>query len=362
MSFISLYANQLFLSSIFTKDTANFPLPTSFKVALLTTVPDRDTPSTSLVEPATSVAGTTNINKANTFAGNLAGLAGGTYVNYFMSSPMSYAFSDGQQVTITNTNATFNLTGIVKNTVLTNNNEILPWVALAAGVTITSITASTPAVGSFQVVTTAAHNLTDTSYVTISGASAYADTWEVDTIVNSTTFTVASSTTGAYTASSATATKKYGYGDVVTHDTGTGKLYYKNITDTNTATAPVSDQTNWLFLPFVDYNQFTIYIAPTVSSSFSGSGGIAVGNTGYARQTITTGSGQWTSGQSSVYNANALTWNAAYLEWGKIVGWALLDDQATPNVIASGNLQENIAVVTNTVVALPIGSLRLFVN
>jgi hypothetical protein len=276
---------------------------------------------------------------------------------------MSYAFATGQQVTITNTDATFNLTGIVKNTVLTNTNEILPWVALAAGVTITSITASTPAVGSFQVVTSAAHNLTDTSLVTISGASAYAGLQYVDTIVNSTTFTVSSSTTGAYTASSATATKQYNYGDVVTHDvSSTGKLYYKNITGTNTATAPVSDQTNWLFVPFADYNQFTIYVAPTVSSTFSGSGGIVVGNTGYARQTISTGSGQWVTGQSSVYNANALTWNAAYLEWGNIIGWALLDDQATPKVIASGNLQENLSVVTNTIVTLPVGSLRLFIN
>lgn len=361
MSFVSLYANQLFLSSIFTKDTTNFPLPTSFQVALLSAIPDRDALSASLQEPVASVAGTSSINKANTFAGNLAGLVGGTYVNYFMSSNMSYTFTDGQQVTITNTNANFNLTGIVKNTILNNANEILPWVALAAGKTISAIAANTPA-GYFRVTTTTAHGLTDTSTVTISGASVYAGTHLVDTIINSTQFTIEDSVTGAYTANSATATKKYAAYDVVTHDAGSGKLYYRNITGTNTATAPPSDQTNWLFLPFVDYSQFTIYIAATLSASFTGSGGIAVGNTGYTRKTISTGSSDWTAGQSSVYNANALTWDAAYLDWGNIVGWALLDHQATPKILASGGLQQNLLVRANSIVTLPSGSLRLFIN
>lgn len=363
MSFVSMYGNQLFLSSIFTKDTANYPLPTTFSVALLTAIPDRNAPSSALSEVVTSVAGTTNISKATTFPGNLAGLVGGTYVTYTMSSPMSYAFADGQQVTITNTNANFNLTGIIKNTVLTNTNTIAQWEARVAGKTISAIVASTPAAGSFRVTTTTAHGLIPTSSVTISGSSNYAGTWLVDTVISSTQFTVDSTTTGAYTASSATATKQYALDDVVYDDVGNGKLYYVNISSANsTSSRPAADQTNWLFLPFVDYSQFTIYIAPVLSANFSGSGGVAVGNTGYARQTISTGTDNWIAGQSSVYNKNALTWPAVFLDCGNVVGWALLDNQATPNVLASGGLQQNLLVKQNSIVTLPAGSLRLFIN
>jgi hypothetical protein len=358
-----MYGNQLFLSSIFTKDTANYPLPTSFQVALLTAIPDRNATISDLSEVVTSVAGTSSINKAITFAANLAGEPSGTFVNYAMSSSMPYAFADGQQVTITNTDANFNLTGIVKNTVLTNTNTIAPWVARVAGKTISAIVAATPATGSFRVTTTTAHDLIPTSSVTISGASAYAGTWLVDTVINTTQFTVASTVTGAYTANSATATKQYAMGDVVTHDTGYGKLYYINISTQNSLTlSPDADQTNWRFLPFVDYNQFTIYILATLSANFTGSGGIAVGNTGYARQTISTGTGSWADGQSSVYNKNALNWQAAFLDWGNVVGWALLDHQATPKVLASGGLQQNLLVKQNSIVTLPVGALRLFIN
>jgi len=361
MSFISMYGNQLFLSSIFTKDTTNYPLPTTFSVALLTAIPDRNSASSALSEVATSVAGTSSISKATTFAANLTGLAGGTYVTYTMSSPMSYAFADGQQVTVTNTDANFNLTGIVKNTVLNNDNTIAQWVSQPAAKTISAIAASTPAAGSFRVTATG-HGAVVGDTVSISGSSPYAGYSIVDTVISSSQYTVASSITGAFTSGTSTVIPYPDSGDVAFDDVGYGKLYYVNLTGTNTTTHPASDQTNWKFVPFCNYSQFTIYIAPTLSANFSGSGGVAVGNTGYARQTISTGTSDWTAGQSSVYNKNALNWQAAFLSWGNVVGWALLDNQATPNVLASGGLQQNLLVKPNSIVTLPAGSLRLFIN
>jgi len=47
---------------------------------------------------------------------------------------------------------------------------------------------------------------------------------------------------------------------------------------------------------------------------------------------------------------------------GNVVAWALLDDATTPNVIASGGLQQGLLVKPNTIVTLPAGSLRLFIS
>ena len=282
MSYISLYGNQLFLSSIFTQDTTNFPLPTSFSVALLTAVPDRNDTNSALAEVATTVAGSTNVQSGNYYPGTLAGLTGGTYLNYFLSSPMSYAFADGQSVTITNTATGYNTTGIVKNTVLSNSNTILPW---------------------------------------ISG--------------------------GAYAAD-----------DVVTYN----GAYYVNLTGTNCTTptnTPLTDNTRWKFLPYCNYSQFTIFVSASVSTTFSGATGTVVGNTGYARQSIGTGSA-WTAGQSSVYNTNVITWPAAYLSWGNVIAWAQLDNSS--NVIACGELQQGLLVRPNSIVTLPAKSLRLFIS
>jgi hypothetical protein len=284
MASISIYGNQLLLSAIFTKDTASFPIPSSFSVALLNSVPDRNAVSTSLVEPPLTVDGSTSISSGNYYTGTLAGLPGGTFLNYFLSSPMSYSFSDGQSVTITNTASGYNTTGIVKNTVLTNTNTVSAWVA---------------------------------------GVSAYS----ID--------------------------------DVATYN----GAYYVNLTGTNGTGAnhPDVDNTNWEFLPFCNYSQFTIYVAATVSTTFTGATGTVVANTGYSRKTINTGS-DWTAGQSSVYNTSVIEWPIAYVDWGSIVGWALLDNQATPNIIASGELQQILLVNQNSLVSLPAGSLRLFLN
>lgn len=283
MSYISLYGNQLFLSSIFTKDTTNFPLPTNFYVALLTAVPDRNTPVTSLAEVPTTVAGSTNVQSGNYYEGTKAGLTGGTYLNFFLSSPMSYSFADGQSVTITGTTTPYNVTGIVKNTVLTNTNTIAPW----------------------------------------------------------------SSTT------------TYTYGDVVTYN---GAYYsHKDTASLVGGSGPFTDTANWLFLPYCNYSQFTVFVSATVTTTFSGATGTVVGNTGYTRQAIATGN-SWTAGQSSVYNTNTLNWGIAYLNWGNVVAWALLDNATTPNVIASGGLQQSLLVKPNSLVSLPAGSLRLFIT
>jgi len=283
MAFISLYGNQLMLNTIFTHDTTNYPAPTSFSVALLNKLPDRNVVNASLVEPSTTVSGSTYITSANVYAGTLYGMAGGTFINYFINSsnPMSYSFSDGQSVTITNTATGFNTTGIVRNTALTNTNAISAWV---------------------------------------SGAT-------------------------------------YSAGDVATQS----GAYYVNLTGTNLTGAnnPSVDNTNWQFVPFCNFTQFTIYVAATVTGTWSGSGGTVVANTGYSRKSINYGS-DWTAGQSSVYNTNAIEWTAAYVDWGTIVGWALVDNSS--NVLACGELQQTILVKQNSLVSLPAGSLRLFLN
>lgn len=281
MASISIYGNQLLLNRIFTLNTVDFPTPTTFSIALLNAIPDRNALSTSLVEPPLTVAGSTNIASGNYYPGTSAGLPGGTFLNYFLSSPMSYSFSEGQSVTITNTATGYNTTGIVKNTVLSNTNTIAAWV---------------------------------------SGASYAAD-------------------------------------DVVTYN----GAYYVNLTGTNTTTAPFSDNVRWEFLPFCDFSQFTIYVSATVSTTFTGATGTVVANTGYSRKSISAGA-NWTAGQSSVYNTNPIDWTTAYLDWGSIVGWALLDDAATPNILASGELQQILLVKQNSLVSLPSGSLRLFLN
>ena len=121
---------------------------------------------------------------------------------------------------------------------------------------------------------------------------------------------------------------------------------------------PDVDTTNWKFVPFCNYTQFTIYVAGTVTGTWSGTGGIVVANTGYSRQSINAGA--WSAGQSSVYNDAQIDWSPAYLGWGNIVAWALLDNNNY--VLACGELQQPLLVNQNSAVSLPVGSLRLFLN
>jgi hypothetical protein len=286
MGYVTTYGNGLLLNTIFTQDTTNYPAPTSFSVALLTASPDRNSTSATLVEPASSIAGTAYINGADYY-----NVSGGTYVTYSIlpSNAMTYTFSNGQQVSVTGINSTFNLTGTVRDTILTNTNTVGAW---AAGT--------------------------------------------------------------------------YSVGDVAYTTTGNVTLYYQCISAVTSAntTPQKSDTTHWSFVPLSLYTQFTIFYptATPFSTTFTASGtyGTAVGNTGYSRVSYSRGTSYWTYGQSSVYNTNLISFTTPYSDWGAIVGWALLDNNS--NILACGDLQQNVYVQKNALVSLPVGSLRMYLN
>lgn len=248
MGYITTYGNGLLLNTVFTRDVINYSLPSNFQLALLNVQPERNTIETDLVEPATGITGSTFINGADYY-----NVSGGTYITYSINpaNAMEVSFEADQSVTISGINATFNLSGITKDTILTNTNTILTWNAATA----------------------------------------------------------------------------YAVGNVATVTSGNVTLYYSRLVAGTTATTPRNDTTNWAFIPLCNYNQFTIFVTSTISTSFTSSGtyGTVIANTGYSRINTGIGDANWTFGQGSIYNANEIIFSTPYTDWGIISGWALLD-------------------------------------
>lgn len=364
MAYLTTYGNGLFLNSIFTKDTVNYPLPNNFEVALLTSKPEPNSIEADLVEPATGIVGSTFINGADYY-----NVSGGTYLTYSIdpANAMVASFAADQSVTISGINATFNLSGITKDTILTNTNTVLAWNA-----------ATSYAVGDVATVTSG--NVTLYYSRLVAGTTATtprSDTtnWAFIPLCNYTQFTIfvtsTISTTWTSSGTYGTVIADTGYSRVVTGignanwQFGQGSIYNYNELVFNTPYTDWGTIVGWALLDLVTgsitsaaYNSATsaTFTVNLTSQIFAIGQIITVAGVtgGNYNQTVTVTGVGGTSG--------AFTFTATGTGFTNNAGTGGTYTQVTQNVLACGELQQILYVGKNSLVSMPAGSIRMYLN
>ena len=81
---------------------------------------------------------------------------------------------------------------------------------------------------------------------------------------------------------------------------------------------------------------------------------------GYARVAVPYNTANWTpSGFREITQALDINFPTATGYWGNLYGWALMTTEATPNMVALGNLVTPLRVITGIQPMIPAGSISL---
>lgn len=364
MGDITAYGTGLFLNTIFTQDSANYSAPSNFQVALLTSTPNRNSTAADLVEPSATIPGSTYINGVDYY-----NVTGGTYLTYSIDPAfaMTSSFDADQSLTISGISATFNLTGIAKDTILTNTNTILAWAAATAY-----------AVGDVATVTSG--NVTLYYTRLIAGTTATtpkSDTtnWAFTPICNYLQFTIfvtstistSSTTLGSY----GTVVANTGYSRVSTGIGsnnwyyGQGSVYNQNIINFTTPYADWGAVLGWALLDVVSGSITSAAYVSATSATFTVNltsqifaidqvitvAGVTGGN---YNQSVTITAVGGTSG--------AFTFTATGTGFTNNAGTGGTYTKSVSNVLACGSLQQTLYIQKNSLVSLPVGSLRMYFN